>query len=159
MPKPGGLSRLGPARTLKETSEPREAGGSAAWGRGYAHPKKKDMAKGIRQSVRPMGPQQPIGGSQERRFGGKAGAAVGKVDSLTSLHLSHTTKVSGSRQGSFSHCRLSEGGRDVSMFNVDVKVSEEMKKTEDSGQWQPDLWANPWARSDPGWWGLLTSHS
>lgn len=44
-----------------------------------------------------------------------------------------TAKVSGSRQRSFSHCCLSKGGRDVSMFSVDVKVSEEMK-TEDSGQ-------------------------
>lgn len=78
MPKPGGLSWLGPGRTLKETSEPREAGGSTAWEQGYAHPKKKDVAKGVREPVRPMGPQQPIGGSQEGRFWGKAGAAVGK---------------------------------------------------------------------------------
>lgn len=101
----------------------------------------------------------PLGDLRRDVLGEKQGQQWGKVDSMTGLHFSRTTKVSGSRQRSFSHCCLSEGGRDVSMFNVDVKVSEEMKKTEDSGQWQPDLWANTWARSAPGWWGLLTGHS
>lgn len=114
---------------------------------GRSSPLKEGSGPGPQTPQRTHSIHRPSGGL--RRQASEQILACSGADCLTGLSTLLVQGVSGSRQPSSHHCSF-EGRRDASMPVVDGKVSDKRKKTEDSGQWQPDRRASPWAPSGPG---------
>ena len=143
----------------RQGSTEREVG-ALSW-RGEAHPK-AEVAKGSDPAARHRIQPQTAAGTSGQSFRGTPGAAgrpprPGQVGGEPSLPSVPPARALGLRQRSLYHCRLIEGGSDVSVCNTDAKVSEEMQTGLENEAHAAA--AKPQALSTPGWCSHLTDHN